>query len=233
MKTPVKKLIAAYVPFKTFLTALETLEGGGVPNRIDGSIWRSFSGLVQSQVLGAFRFLGLVEGDEPTPELRRLVEEKEKRPAVLRRVLEKSYSALVSRDLTKMTGRMLDGLMEKYNVTGATKRKAVTFFLQAAKYGELPLSRFLLSQTRSSPGIRRRKKAGAGDVTASGGGAPALQSAPSSGSAKTVELENGVKVSLTVSADLFAMAAEDRKFVLSLVEKLEEYEATRTERQAD
>ncbi len=134
MKTPVKKLIAAYVPFKTFLTALETLEGGGVPNRIDGSIWRSFSGLVQSQVLGAFRFLGLVDGDQPTPELRKLVEDKQNPPAVLRRILEKSYSALISHDLTKMTGTMLNGLMEKYGVTGATRRKAVTFFLQAAKY---------------------------------------------------------------------------------------------------
>ncbi len=223
MKT--EKRIAAYVPFKTFLTALETLESGGVPKQIDRSIWRSFSGLVQSQVLGAFRFLGLVEGDAPTPELRKLVEDKQNRPAVLRRMLEKSYSGLVSRDLTKMTGTMLDGLMGKYGVTGATKRKAVTFFLQAAKYTELPLSRFLLSQTRSSPGIRRKKKIGPGEATVNGRGAPAPQSALNSGSTKAIELQNSVKLSLTVSADLFAMAAEDRKFVLSLVEKLEEYEA--------
>ncbi len=76
--------------------------------------------------------------------------------------------------------------------------------------------------------MRRKKKTGAGEATINGSGAPAPRSAPNSGSTKTVELQNSVKVSLTVSAGLFAMAAEDRKFVLSLVEKLEEYEATRT-----
>ncbi len=90
MKTAAEKRIAAYVPFRTFLTALETLESGGVPKQIDRSIWRSFSGLVQSQILGAFRFLGLVEGDAPTLELRKLVEDKQNRPVVLRRILEKS-----------------------------------------------------------------------------------------------------------------------------------------------
>jgi hypothetical protein len=225
MKNEADKHTVAYVPFKTFLTALETLESGGVPRQIDRSIWRSFSGLVQSQVLGAFRFLGLVDGDQPTPELRKLVEDKQNRPAVLRRTLEKSYSALISHDLTRMTGTMLDRLMDKYGVSGATKRKAVTFFLQAARYAEIPLSRFLLSQTRSSPGTRRRKKAGPADAGVDNGGVPAPPPALSSGSTKTVKLQNGVQLSLAVSADLFAMAPEDRRFVLSLVEKLEEYEA--------
>ncbi len=225
MSTDADKRIAAYVPFKTFLTALEALEGG-VPKEIDRKIWRSFSGLVQSQVLGAFRFLGLVEGNKPTPGLRKLVEDKQNRPAVLRRILEQSYSALVSHDLTKMTGTMLDGLMEKYGVMGATKRKAVTFFLKAAKYAELPLSRFLLSQTRSSPG-HRKKKTGAEEARVNGSRAPVPQSTLNGGNTKTIELQNSVKLSLTASADFFTIAAEDRKFVLSLVEKLEEYEAMR------
>jgi hypothetical protein len=229
MRTESQQRIAAYVPFKTFLTALETLDSGGVPKQIDRKIWRSFSGLVQGQVVGAFRFLGLVEGGAPTPDLRRLVEEKEDRPAVLRSILERSYSALVSHDLTKMTGTMLDELMENYSVSGATKRKAVTFFLQAAKYAKLPLSRFLLSQTRSSAGLRRKKKTGARGPAVNGGGPSPPQSAPNRGNTKTIDLKNGVKLSLTVSADLFAMAAEDRKFLLSLVEKLEEYEGRGSE----
>jgi len=56
---------------------------------------------------------------------------------------------------------------------------------------------------------------------------PAVQSAFNRGSTKTINLQNGVKLSLAVSADLFAIGAEDRNFVLSLVEKLEEYEAQR------
>ncbi len=49
----------------------------------------------------------------------------------------------------------------------------------------------------------------------------------STGSTKTVELGSGARLSLTVAADLFAISAEDRKFVLSLVEMLEGYEAKR------
>lgn len=225
MRTSAKKRIAAYVPFKTFLTALDTLESAGVPRQIDRSIWRSFSGLVQSQILGAFRFLGLIEGEVPTPELRKLVEDKQNRPAVLRGILEENYSALVSRDLTKMTGTMLEEHIEEYNVSGATKRKAVTFFLQAAKYAKLPLSRFLLSQTRNSPAIRRKKRTGAGEGTVFGNGVLPPQSTPLRGSTKTIDLQNSVKLSLTITADLFTMAAEDRKFVLTLVEQLERYQA--------
>jgi len=233
MKTATPKRIAAYVPFKTFLTALETLDSGGVPKQIDRKIWRSFSGLVQGQVVGAFRFLGLVEGDAPTPDLRRLVEEKENRPAVLRGILERSYSDLVSHDLAKMTGTMLDQLMENYWVSGATKRKAVTFFLQAAKYSKLPLSRFLLSQTRSSAGLRRKKKTGTGETEANGSGASAVQPALNRGSTKTIDLQNGAKLCLTVSEDLFAISAEDRRFVLSILEKLEEYEQREVGREAN
>ena len=47
------------------------------------------------------------------------------------------------------------------------------------------------------------------------------------GSTKTIELRSGAHLSLTVAADLFAISAEDRKFVLSLVEMLEGYEAKR------
>jgi hypothetical protein len=47
------------------------------------------------------------------------------------------------------------------------------------------------------------------------------------GSTKTIELGSGAQLSLTVAADLFAISAEDRKFVLALVEMLESYEAKR------
>ncbi len=43
------------------------------------------------------------------------------------------------------------------------------------------------------------------------------------GSTKTFQLQNGATLSLSVSADLLAINAEDRKFVLSIVDKIEEY----------
>src|SRR3989338_9710309 len=95
--------IAPYLPFKTFLSAIEALELG-LPKKIDKSIWRSQSGLTQGLIMGAFRFFNLVDQeDRPTVSLAVLVEEKENRNALLRQLLEQNYSELLSHDLTNMT----------------------------------------------------------------------------------------------------------------------------------
>lgn len=46
----IKKLTVAYAPFKTFLSAIQALEHG-VPDTIDRTVWPSFSGVMQSQLL--------------------------------------------------------------------------------------------------------------------------------------------------------------------------------------
>jgi hypothetical protein len=53
---------AVYIPFKTFITAIDTLKPG-IPPEIDRTVWPTFSGGLQSQTLGAFKFLGLIEED--------------------------------------------------------------------------------------------------------------------------------------------------------------------------
>ena len=72
----VKVTAAAYLPFRTFLSAIESLEHG-IPKNIDRTIWRNQSGVTQSQILMAFRFFGLVDdSDQPTELLHELVEKK-------------------------------------------------------------------------------------------------------------------------------------------------------------
>jgi hypothetical protein len=221
-----KKPTVAYAPFKTFLSALEALEHG-VPNTIDRSVWPTFSGVIQSQVLGTFRFLGLIQQDGmPTADLKKMVDEPAHRKENLRAVLERSYPELVKRDLTKMSMGNLEAAMRQYTVSGATFRKAVSFFLQAARYAELPLSPYILKQTRTvSAGRRRRPPAVAqpkghfvGDISGVAG------TATPSGPSKTITLGNSITLSLKTSADTFNMTAEDRKFVLELLERLEKYE---------
>ncbi len=76
--------VVPYVPFKTFLTALDALEAG-LPNQLDRSVWPSYSGAIQGQLLGAFRFLGLMdEGNCPTPALGELVSKRGARRELLR-----------------------------------------------------------------------------------------------------------------------------------------------------
>ncbi len=221
-----KKPSPAYVPFRTFLSALESLQHG-VPNIIDRTVWPTFSGLYQGQTLGAFRFLGLIDGEgKPTSDLQKLVEDRDNRKTHLRTILERSYASLVKRDLTKMTPASFNSAMEEYGATGDTHRKVVSFFLQAARYAGLPLSPYILKQTRAArkrraqPGVTA-KRLYVGQIR---GAAEETVTNPS-GPTKTIQLDRGVTLTLTSSADTFAMTSSDRAFVMKLLAEIEDYEA--------
>ena len=222
-----KKLSPAYVPFRTFMSALDSLQHG-VPNTIDRTVWPTFSGLYQSQTLGAFRFLGLIDAEgKPTPDLQKLVEEKDSRPTHLRKILERSYESLVKENLMKMTTGSFNSAMEEYGATGDTHRKAVSFFLKAAKYAGLPISPYI-KKIRTARTIRRRRPpnhASRGQYVGESRGISDNGESSSTGPTKTVEMGNGITLSLATSADTFQMTSEDRQFVLGLLEQIEKYEA--------
>lgn len=222
-----KKPSPAYVPFRTFLNALDTLQHG-VPSIIDRTVWPTFSGLYQSQTLGTFRFLGLIDAEgKPTPDLQKLVEDKDNRQIHLRKVLERSYASLVKKDLTKMTPASFNAAVEEYGATGDTHRKVVSFFLQAAKYAGLPLSPYILKQARVAH-VPRKRRAQNGD--SKGHYVPEIKgiadngSQQPSGPTKTVQLRKGVTMTISCSADTFSMIAEDRDFVIKILGEIETYE---------
>jgi hypothetical protein len=202
-----------YVPFRTFLAALETLERG-CPNQLDRSVWPSSSGAIQGQLLGAFRFLGLMdEAQCPSAELRELIGKKESRRPLLRRILEKNYATLVAMDLSRTSPHQLEEAMRQYGLTGATHKKALSFFLQAAQYAGLPLSVLLRAKIRGSGGGPRQRRA------------PAVEAVAAIAAGKTVHLKSGGSVTLTTAVDLFSLNAEDRKFVFELIDRMREYGA--------
>jgi hypothetical protein len=205
-----------YVPFKTFLTALDSLEIG-LPNQLDRSVWPSYSGAIQGQLLGAFRFFGLMDEDNcPAPALRDLVSKREMRRELLRALIERHYGSLVALDLTRTSPRQLDEAVRQYGLSGATHKKAISFFLQAAQFAGLPLSVLLRARTRTAAFGHRR----------AGPPAPGAKAAEPAGSpvSKTVSLRSGGTVTVTASLDLFSLAADDRKLVFDLIDRLHEYE---------
>ncbi len=213
--------IAPYLPFKTFLSAIEALEQV-VPKKIDRTLWRSQSGLTQGLIMSAFRFFALIdEKDQPTVALQRLVENKAERKSIIAKMVEKAYPTILARDLTKLTPKLLEDEMGNYGVTGTTKQKAVSFFLQAAKFAELPLSPFLQTQVRNvGPRKRRMRREEDEADTSSADSLTGLVP----GSSRSVTLKSGGSLTLRVSADLLSLAGDDRKFVFDLIDKLEEYE---------
>jgi hypothetical protein len=218
-----KKPTVAYVPFKTFLSAIESLKQG-VPVNINRTVWPTYSGVMISQVLGTFRFLGLIQqSGVPTDDLHKLVDEEANRKALLRKLIVRSYTFLAKRDLTKMDLGSLQNAMREYDVTGATLKKAITFFLQLTRYAELPMSPYLLKQTRVS-GPRKRRNATSRTTQNGDDRADDFIVPPSSGPSKTISLNRGVSLTLQTSADTFQMTPEDRGFVLKLLDQIEEYE---------
>jgi len=217
------KIQIAYVPWATFNAAIEALEHT-MPPRLDKTMWPSYSGAIQSQLWSAFRFLDLIRDDgTPTDNLVRLVKDKLNRKAFLRDILEEHYPSLFEIDLSKTTLGHFNETMRGYGLGTETQKKASSFFLQAAKAAGVELSSFLLKNTRT-PGLRKkgqRKKAGGNGNDQS----VRVMPTPSiGGPVKTITLDNDITLSISTSADTFRMSAADRKFVLELLERLEEYE---------
>jgi len=153
----ITKRVAPYLPFATFLGSLDVL-AQGVPPKLDRTLWRQ-SGLVQGQIMNAYRFFGLVDDDDASTEyLIKMAKYADQRPGVLRQLIENQYSDVLDQhDLTKMTLKMLEDEFEKnFSVTGTTKQKSVTFFLKAAKFADMPLSNFLQAQLRNTSARKKR-----------------------------------------------------------------------------
>lgn len=128
----------AYVPFKTFLTALDTLRQG-VPDPVDKSVFRNQSFSTQSMLISSLKALGaLDDGGHPQPILAKLIA-ADSRKAALREVLESKYRAVI--DLgNAASDKQFDDTFAAYGVGGDTRKKAKSFFLQAAGMVGLPLS---------------------------------------------------------------------------------------------
>lgn len=148
-----KAATAPYISFRTFLNLLDKLHSGGIPQHIDRHYWGGFlAGSTGQQVMAALRFLGLIDSDtnEPTPTLERLVDPTQ-RKATLAELLDKQYAGLTESgvDLSRTTpGRLEQTFGSLYKVEGETRRKAVTFFVHAAKFAEIPLSSQITAKTR-------------------------------------------------------------------------------------
>jgi hypothetical protein len=213
---------APYLPFKTFLSSLDPFSQG-IPPKIDRSLWNQ-SGFVQGLIMNAYRFFHMIDlSDKPTTAFQQLVTAKnEDRKARIVQLLEIGYPEIMAHELATMTPKMLDSLMEEYNVNGETKKKAVTFFLQAAKHAGVPLSNFLTERIRSTGGVKRRRKSE--DVTDNRIQGPASIHG-SHGSSRSVTLAEGGTVTLTISVDVFSLGKDDREFVFGLIDQLQKYEA--------
>ena len=129
--------------------------------------------------------------------------------------------------------RMLEALFEEsFAVSGATKQKAITFFLKAAKFADIPLSPYLLTQLRNSGPRKKRlgrgKNAPLGPDEGTGTNPVISPVTPTTPGAEThsIRLVSGGTVTVSVSFNPFKLPPEDRAFVFALIDEVQDYERT-------
>ncbi|MDP2953446.1 MAG: hypothetical protein Q8O76_09045 [Chloroflexota bacterium] len=156
-KTPI------YVSYATFSTLIEWLaQMHTIPSRFDRSLWQGkFSGSNGAQLMVGLRFLGLLDGDKPTARLQPLVGEKpQERKQVLKGILRDAYGSDLVDNLSRMTPKMVDDAIAALGATEATRRKAFSFFVNAAKAAEISMPSTIAKKARLRGASRRAKTPG-------------------------------------------------------------------------
>lgn len=226
--TAQSRLVAPYVPFKSFLSALDHLRHGP-PIILDRTVWPTFSGGLAGQMLAAFRFLDFLSEDYEVTQLLDQAINPDHRKEALQRALRAAYEDVFALDLSRATPKQLsDVLSEQYNVAGSTHKKALTFFLHAAKFADIPLSPAIARKTRSSAPRKRRVNNGPArpseENDTEADSADVHQAPPKKGSARTITLKGGGSATLSFDVDVWSMTPEDQQFVFEMIRKMNEYE---------
>ena len=143
-----------YISFLTFQNFLDWLrEMDTIPSRFDRSFWgHKFSGSSGAQLMTGLRFLGLLEDDQPQERLEQLARaSNEARKGMLADLLRDKYGAALVDGLPRMTPNMLNEQMRALGTSDGTHRKALSFFVNAAKAAELPMPANIAKQARNKP----------------------------------------------------------------------------------
>jgi hypothetical protein len=144
-----------YMSWATFQNIMDGFKGTGIPEQIDRSVLSSRSGGDQAQFLRTAKSFGLIDEDGvPTDRMKTYVLHEDRRPELLRTMLKENYADVIALG-TSATPQMLTDEFRKMGMDGAdTIRKAIAFYINAAKLAEIPLSPHFQT-TRPGAGGRR------------------------------------------------------------------------------
>ena len=214
-----------YIPFKTFFTAIETLEPG-IPPILDRSVFPTFSGGLQSQTLGAFKFLGLIKDDGSVePLLQKLVNAKgDDRKTVMREIIRTKYAKAVELAENNASYGQLEDYFRNYNITGGTLYRVVRFYIDSCNYtGEKCSTHWAKAKKSPKRAIKKEIPAEEQD----NGNAPQKNKDDNNGLAQgfleTVTLPEIGTITLSTSVNPLKLKGKYREWFYQLVDKLDEY----------
>lgn len=156
----------AYISYMTFITLLDWLKDMKViPKQLDRSLWSDkFSGSTGIQLMSSLRFLKLLDGNIPQQRLVELVKaDKDKRQSLMREILHEAYGHDIVDELETMTPKILDDKFKSLGTSEFTHRKAISFFVNAARSNGISLPTSISKKARNR-GSRQRSQKLSGQV---------------------------------------------------------------------
>lgn len=151
-----------YMSYKTLRNFLESLKASGVPGRIDRSfVPTSMSGQNQVYLLATLRFFRLIsETGHPESALELLVTlEGSERVGHWHKIFTDAYKPIIQDvDITRATTRMIEEKFKENGLSGDSVRKAITFFIHAAKDADIKVSPHVKAYGVSSNRAQRGRR---------------------------------------------------------------------------
>lgn len=152
-----------YLAFQTFLAFLMELSAKPLPPQIDRSIMSSKSGTDQANLFAALKFFNLIDDNYVVQEgLKAFVsaDDASRKTAVTAMLAGRYPRQLEVSGQNGTEKLLLDSFETDFGYTGDTRRKAMTFFLHAARWAGMTLSpHFPVTRMGSGrPATNPRKK---------------------------------------------------------------------------
>lgn len=154
---------APYASWGSFTNLLDRMADSGLPQRVDRTYLSSMAGSTQSHILKALRELDLMDSDDrPTDALKRLVAaQPDDRGPIYAELVQSHYAEAIDLGAGATQGQLVELFRDSYGVQGSTARKAIAFFLAAAKAGDVEVSQHFSTPKRTrtpSNGATRRTR---------------------------------------------------------------------------
>lgn len=141
-----------YIPFKTLRGFVQKLKEAVVPERVDSSLLRTYSGSVGRKLTAALRFLRLIEdGGHTTEKLHRLVKSHgtPEWSVMLSEVIGDAYRDVIGDlNLKAATPAQLQERFKEWGVEGGSVSACVAFYVGAQRASGVELSPHILNKPR-------------------------------------------------------------------------------------
>jgi len=153
--------VPAYVPYKTLESFIARMKSTALPSHIDNSLMANLSGLYQSQLRAALRFLGLIDASGAVqPEFHELVNayDTDSWGSTLQKHLTQVYAPILEGlDISCATPNQINARFKQAGIEGETVKRAARFYLAALKASGATLSPHLKLRDRAPVSARKRR----------------------------------------------------------------------------